>query len=200
VVDQYDRVLASSEPDHVLGPGEHPDIYEPLLAQHKSAVGLTAPVAMTDPTDQSQRHVMAFVPLHSVPWGLALGGSEAELAADTNRWEHQIALFGGVTLLLALGLVWLTTGGVARPIEALTTASRRIAGGDLDTPIPHEGEGEVRVLAQAFDEMRNDLQGRCRRWPWRRAATRGLSARWLMSCSRRTWTCASPRSTPLPQR
>ncbi|HVA23474.1 MAG TPA: ATP-binding protein [Chloroflexota bacterium] len=159
LVDQYDRVLASSEPDHVLGPGEHPDFYEPLLAQHKSAVGLTAPVAMTDPMDQSQRHVMAFVPLNSVPWGLALGGSEAELAADTNRWEHQIALFGGITLLLALGLVWLTTGGVARPIEALTTASRRIAGGDLDTPIPHEGEGEVRVLAQAFDEMRNDLQG-----------------------------------------
>jgi len=158
LVDQYDRVVASSEPGHALGSGEHPDFYEPLLAQHRTDIGVTSAMAMTDQADMGQRHVMAFVPLTSVPWGLALGGSEAELSADANHWEQQIVLFGGITLLLALGLVWLTTRGVARPIEALTTASRRIAGGDLSTPIPHEGEGEVRVLAEAFDDMRNDLQ------------------------------------------
>ncbi len=158
LVDQYDQVVASSEPGHALVPGEHPDLYGPLLAQHRSDVGVTSPVATTDHADMGQRHVMAFVPLDSVPWGLALGGSEAELSADANRWEHQILLFGGLTLLASMGLVWLTTRGVARPIEDLTRASRRIAGGDLTTPIPHEGEGEVRVLATAFDEMRNDLQ------------------------------------------
>lgn len=158
LVDQYGQVVASSEPGHALGPSEHPDFYGPLLAQHRTDVGVTSAMAMTDPADAGQRHVMAFVPLKSVPWGLALGGSDAELSADANQWQQQILLFGGITLLLALGLVWLTTRGVARPIEALTSASRRIAGGDLSTPIPHEGEGEVRVLAEAFDDMRNDLQ------------------------------------------
>lgn len=157
LVDQDDRVVAASEARDVLRPGEHPDFYEPLLAHHAGGVGLTAPVGPQDPSDQGQRHDMVFVPLQSVPWGLALGGSDAELSADAARWEGQVALFGGVSLALALLLVWFTTRSVARPILALVAASRRIAAGDLATPVPHAGEGEVRVLAEAFDTMRADL-------------------------------------------
>lgn len=158
LVDQFDRVVASSEPEDVLGPGEHPELYEPLLAERRSAVGLTAPVGASDPVHQGQRHVMAFVPLRTVPWGLALGGSDAELSADASRWQQQLVLFGGLSLALALLLVWLTTRSVARPILALAAASRKIADGDLATPVPRGGEGEVRVLAQAFDHMRGELQ------------------------------------------
>ncbi len=159
LIDQHDMVIASSEPDHALGTGEHPDFYEPLLAQRRSVVGLTAPVGpMHDPPDRGERHEMAFVPLRTVPWGLALGGSEAELSADANRWQQQIMLFGGLALGPALLLVWLTTRNVARPIQALTVASRQIAAGDLSTPIPRGGEGEVRELAQAFDHMRHELR------------------------------------------
>ncbi len=159
LIDQYDRVVASSETGHALGSGEHPDFYEPLLAGRSSAVGLTAPVGSVDPVDQGQRHEMAFVPLRSVPWGLAIGGSDAELSADANRWQQQIILFGGLSLVLALVLVWFTTRSVARPILALAAASRQIAAGNLGTPVPRGGEGEVRVLAQAFDDMRRGLQG-----------------------------------------
>ena len=158
LLDQDDRVVVSSEAEHVLGPGEHPDFYEPLMAEHRSAAGLTAPVGANDPADQGQRHDMAFVPLQTVPWGLALGGSDTELSADSNRWQSQIILFGAMSLGLALLLVWLTTRSVARPILALAAASRQIASGDLTTPIPRGGEGEVRVLAQAFDHMRGELQ------------------------------------------
>jgi PAS domain S-box-containing protein len=158
LIDQAGNVIVSSEPGHVLGPGEHPDFYAPILANHGSTVGLTAPVGPVDPADQGQRHEMAFVSLQSAPWGLALGGAEAELTADANRWQQQLVLFGGLTVALALLLVWLTTRSVARPIRALTAASRSIAAGDLSTPIPHEGEGEVRELAEAFDHMRHELQ------------------------------------------
>lgn len=158
LVDQDDRVVISSEAGRVLGLGEHPDFYDPLMAEHRSAVGLTAPVGVIDPADSGQRHDMAFVPLQNVPWALALGGSDAELSADSNRWESQILLFGTLSIGLALLLVWLTTRSVARPILALAAASRQIAAGDLATPIPHSGEGEVRLLAQSFDYMRGELQ------------------------------------------
>jgi two-component system phosphate regulon sensor histidine kinase PhoR len=158
LVDQNDRVVISSEADRPLGPGEHPDFYDPLMAEHRSAVGLTAPVTGLDPADAGQRHDMAFVPLRTVPWALALGGSDTELSADSNRWQSQILLFGSLSIVVALLLVWLTTRSVARPILALAAASRQIAAGDLSTPIPHGGEGEVRLLAQAFDHMRGELQ------------------------------------------
>ncbi len=158
LVDRSDTVLASSESGRVLTRGEHPDFYEPLLLDRRSAVGLTAAVGHMDPEDEGQRHDMAFVPLQGVPWGLALGGSDAELSAYASRWQQQITVFGGLVLGLALLMVWLTTRSVARPIEALTMASRQIAAGDLSTPIPRGGEGEVRELAQAFDQMRHELQ------------------------------------------
>jgi len=158
LLDHADRVVVSSETGHILGPGEHPDFYAPLMAEHRSAAGLTAPVGAADPADQGQRHDMAFVPLQTVPWAVALGGSDDELSADSSRWQNQIVLFGALSLGLALLLVWLTTRSVARPILALAAASRQIASGDLTTPIPRGGEGEVRVLAQAFDHMRGELQ------------------------------------------
>ena len=158
LIDRDDLVVASSEVARILHPGEHPDFYEPLLASRTSAVGLTEPVGAVDPADQGQRHDMAFVPLRNAPWALALGGSDTELSADAARWQVQIVVFGAVTLGLALLLVWLTTRSVARPILALAAASRLIAAGDLATPVPHGGEGEVRLLAQAFDHMRRELQ------------------------------------------
>ena len=157
LVDQDDVVVLSSEAGRGLGTGEHPDFYDPLMAEHRSAVGLTQPVGVADPADRGERHDMAFVPLRTVPWALALGGSDAELSADSNRWGSQILLFGTLSIGLALLLVWLTTRSVARPILALAAASRQIATGDLATPIPHGGDGEVRVLAQSFDYMRGEL-------------------------------------------
>lgn len=158
LVDATDRVLVSSESSRDLSPGEHPDFYEPLMAQQHSGIGLTAPVGAADLADQGQRHDMAFVPLTLTPWALALGGSDAELSAESGRWQSQILLVGSVLLGLALLLVWLTTRRVARPILALAAASQQIAAGDLETAIPRGGEGEVRVLAQAFDHMRGELR------------------------------------------
>jgi two-component system, OmpR family, phosphate regulon sensor histidine kinase PhoR len=158
LVDQQDRVIASTEQADQLGPGEHPDFYDPHLAHRTSGVGLTQPVGPNDPIDQGQRHDMAFVSLRTVPWGFALGGSDAEISADAARWEGQTIVLGALSLLVALLLVWITTRSVARPVLALAAASRQIASGDLTTPVPVGGEGEVRQLAQAFDHMRDKLR------------------------------------------
>ncbi len=158
LVDQTDRVIASTDPSEMLLSGEHPDFYDPHLAHRTSGVGLTAPVGPNDPADEGQRHDMAFVSLRTVPWGFALGGDDAELSIDSGRWESETVALGAASLLVALLLVWVTTRSVSRPVLALAAASRQIAAGDLATPVPPGGEGEVRVLAQAFDHMRQNLR------------------------------------------
>ncbi|TAK21838.1 MAG: sensor histidine kinase [Chloroflexota bacterium] len=157
LVDQAGQVIVSSEPGRELGPAEHPGFFRGLQALNASGVGVTEPIGDEDPAERGQRHVMAFVPMVNAQWGLLLGGSEAEFLASTNRWLGQIALSGGLSLLVALGLVWATTRSVVRPVRVLTLASARIAAGDLATPVPRIGEGEVGALAEAFDEMRRDL-------------------------------------------
>lgn len=158
LVDQSDHVIVASDAGETPRLGEHPDFYDPHLAAHTSGVGLTEPVGPADPADEGQRHDMAFVSLRHVPWGLALGGSDAELSADSARWEQQTIALGGAAMLVALLLVWITTRSVSRPVLALAAASRQIAAGDLATPVPQGGEGEVRVLAEAFDDMREKLR------------------------------------------
>jgi signal transduction histidine kinase len=58
----------------------------------------------------------------------------------------------------ALVLVYFTTRSIIVPIQALTAATRRIAEGDLDSPIKSRGQDEIGVLAHSFDEMRRRLK------------------------------------------
>ena len=156
--DQNLRLIATNEVGHALGPAEHPTFYRPLMAVHQKAVGLTDPIGDEDPADRGQRHIMAMVPLDAVPWGLGVGGSETAFTALIDRWRWEIVPLGLLMLGTVVLLVWTTQRTVVGPVRALITGVRRIAGGDLTSPVPRLGGGEVRALAEAFDQMRDHLR------------------------------------------
>jgi signal transduction histidine kinase len=158
LVDQNLRLIATNEPGRTLGPAEHPTFYAPLMARHESSVGLTDPIGDEDPQDRGQRHIMAFVPLKDVPWGLGLGGSETAFTAMTDRWRAYSIPLAALAPAIALVLVWLTRRRVVGPLQRLTHSSQAIADGDLTTPIPPSGDAEVQVLAQNLDTMRTRLK------------------------------------------
>jgi diguanylate cyclase (GGDEF)-like protein len=57
-----------------------------------------------------------------------------------------VALFSGVAFAIALSIV--------RPIQALSGAALRIAGGDIDVDLPEErGAAELRLLTRTFNRM-----------------------------------------------
>lgn len=78
--------------------------------------------------------------------------------------EQQNTLLGELLFfVLELGVLGaisasILTRGVARPLEALSGAVRRIRDGDLATPVHGGGEDELGVLAREVDEMREKLQ------------------------------------------
>lgn len=65
-----------------------------------------------------------------------------------------LVLSGSVTLLLG--------GLVSRPLSRLVRAARRIGSGELAVPIPVEGRGELRELAEALAAMKERLAARLR--------------------------------------
>jgi PAS domain S-box-containing protein len=160
LVDQELGLILSTESGHALSPAEHPTFYAPLMARHRSGVGLTDPVGEEDPDplDRGQRHVMAFVPLETVPWGLGLGGTEAGFTAAADTWRWHTLPLAGVALLITLFLVLVTRRSVVAPLRMLAQTARRMAEGDLNTPVPRLGQGEVRELAESFNDMRERLQ------------------------------------------
>ncbi len=70
----------------------------------------------------------------------------------------QVFLFASAVGLLFAGYL-LTRRTIVDPISALETATRRIAGGDLESPVEvvPTASGEVRALAQSFEGMRHEL-------------------------------------------
>ncbi len=82
---------------------------------------------------------------------------------DTGTASHQpflagvIAGFSGLFLAL-IGTGWLLGHYVVRPLEAVSRAAHRIAGGDLDFTVPQSRVGEVDEVSEAFQAMGKGLR------------------------------------------
>jgi signal transduction histidine kinase len=70
-------------------------------------------------------------------------------------------LFGvyAMVFLAVLGIAAVLSNRIARPIQRLTEATRRVAGGEMDVRVNLPGvDGEVGELIESFDVMTRDLQ------------------------------------------
>ncbi len=68
-------------------------------------------------------------------------------------------LIGGLaSLLLATLVSGLLARGLTGPVVRLTSATRRVAGGDYEVEVPVESNDEIGTLARAFNEMTEGLR------------------------------------------
>jgi len=74
--------------------------------------------------------------------------------AISSDLRQRLLLFG----VLAAGLAWFDVRQVVKPLTVLTSRARRMAGGDLDTPIASTRQDEVGALATSFESMRVRLK------------------------------------------
>ncbi len=160
LVDLGGRVLASTRGERVGQTSDHESTITGLIQGHRKAVsachGCHEPLASfpLPPT----REILAFAPLDMAPWGIAVHQSEDEALASTRAMQQRLLVLLVGAVASALVLVYFSTRSVLRPIQSLTAATRRIAAGDLETPIRFQARDELGVLARSFDEMRVQLR------------------------------------------
>jgi HPt (histidine-containing phosphotransfer) domain-containing protein/HAMP domain-containing protein len=106
------------------------------------------------------------VTLGIVRFGVATGSMDAALRESRESWrkskELAISLFVLLGLSAFLMAVWSSSvlaGRITRPIRSLTGSAIRIAQGDYRARIRPEGEDEIAMLAEAFEAMRDKVQG-----------------------------------------
>ena len=112
----------------------------------------------TDPGDENT--LSTAVPI--VRNGRTIGALEVEQSLDPVNTEvrNDVAALVGIGVLalaLGLGVAWILAGSIARPLNSLAGAARRMAGGDLATRAPTRGSSEQVELANAFNEMADRL-------------------------------------------
>jgi signal transduction histidine kinase/HAMP domain-containing protein len=160
IVDQNGIVVTRTEPGPELAPFEksdHSGHFAALIAAGKPTRGLCH--TCHEPVMKVEREdVLAFVPLSVARWGVVIRQSEEEALAPIRELRQNLLLAGIGLIVLTLLFVMVITENVVSRIRALTSASQKIAEGDLTSPVNPRGQDEVGVLAQTLDEMRAKLK------------------------------------------
>ncbi|MFQ5860219.1 MAG: ATP-binding protein [Dehalococcoidia bacterium] len=169
LVDSRGLIITTTDYGGFLKPGEHRDFY--LRMFQEGGVGVEnvpyIPWHVTAETRQEEHHVMAFAPLSSAPWGLAVGGSDKETFAPVTRLRNTILLAGALSLAVLWALTLLGARLLVRPVRSLTGAARQMAEGNLERPIRVGEGGEIGVLGESLEAMRVQLRAsleQVRRW------------------------------------
>jgi signal transduction histidine kinase len=103
--------------------------------------------------------IIAAARLHEAPWTVAVNQEQAETFAEARRLRNAILWLGPTLLALALLFAWGAARSVRRPIGLLTLSAERIAGGDLEEPIPRLPDDEIGRLGRSLERMRVALKG-----------------------------------------
>ena len=159
IVDQNGLVVTRTEPGPELSffeKSDHSGRFAALIAAGEPARGVCHTCHQSEQRIATE-DVLAFVPLTSASWGVVIRQSEAEALAPASGLRQSLILSGLLLVTVALVFVVVTTRDVGSRITTLTTASRRIAEGDLKSPVARLGHDEVGVLATTLDDMRLKL-------------------------------------------
>lgn len=162
VVDSSGRVLISSIATRTNQTIDNLDVINRLFIEGKP--GVETCLGCSGEADfEVSDEVIAFAPLQRVPWGVVVQQRSQEAFAPVHKLTFQNLLLGLVIMVGALGLVWVTTNSVIKPIQLLTSATRQIADGDLDISIEglmgrHYHKDEIGTLAGSLNTMKVRLK------------------------------------------
>ncbi|NCT85233.1 MAG: response regulator [Comamonadaceae bacterium] len=116
----------------------------------ESGSGLTRDYAGVE-VISSWRHLPA------LDWGISVNLDAAEAFAPAHALRNRLLLALGLALALAAALGLLLRRRIVEPVELLSGAVARIAGGQLDERAPVRGFSEFRALARGFNHMTDQL-------------------------------------------
>jgi signal transduction histidine kinase len=159
LIDQYGVVIASTANDRLYSQADHQHFLEGLIASQSSAVGTCHGCHQNGSTGVRVQDVMAFAPLLSRPsWGVDIRQPQAAAFGTTDLLRWKILVWALAVALVALFFAWGVATSVTAPLSMLVRVAGRIAGGELQTPIPELGRDEVGRLGSALERMRIALK------------------------------------------
>ncbi|MCX8132603.1 MAG: methyl-accepting chemotaxis protein [Roseococcus sp.] len=84
---------------------------------------------------------------------------KAEALTASRAMLNAVLVTSGVIVVLLLLSAWLTTRAIATPLRALSGVVGRIAAGDADAPVPHQGRrDEIGRIAGALETLRGEVK------------------------------------------
>lgn len=161
LVDGNGLILARTNPaspPQLFERSDHPGRFATLISRGEATVGVCHRCHEVQETlVERRRDMLAFAPLSTAPWGVAIRQSEDEALAPSFQLRQRLLLLGLVIVTITALLVWTMMRGIIRPIKTLTSSIKRVAEGDFKVALPFNRQDEIGQLASAFLSMTRDL-------------------------------------------
>jgi HD-GYP domain-containing protein (c-di-GMP phosphodiesterase class II) len=158
VVDNRGRLIAHSDPSKPLAADvSQVDIVRRFLASNRKT-GETLPFAI--PAQGGPRKMLGtYMPVpDDSGWGVIVQVEEEKAFYTAIDLRRKSMILVAMVTALAVILGSLFAGQISRPIQRLAEGARRLAGGNYDTRVAIRSENEVGVLADAFNQMGEEIQ------------------------------------------
>jgi HD-GYP domain-containing protein (c-di-GMP phosphodiesterase class II) len=158
VVDGRGRVVAHSDPDRAqedLDMSEVEIVRQFLASQGRT--GATVPFTITTPKGPVKM-LGTYTSIPDTGWGVIVQVEERK--AYYSAFQMRDQSFGLVSLVafLAVVLGTLFAREISKPIDELARGARRLAAGDYGTRVNVKAANEVGLLADAFNQMGEEIQ------------------------------------------
>ncbi len=159
LVDQHGVVIASTDEARLYKESDHRDFLATLIDQRTPAAGTCHGCHQSGPVKSRVDEVMAFAPLPSrASWGVSIRQPRDQAFSNVSDLRRKVLIWGPLLILLSLGFALGAASSITAPLSTLAGTAKRIAAGELQTPIPDLGSDEVGHLGRALEQMRVALQ------------------------------------------
>jgi sigma-B regulation protein RsbU (phosphoserine phosphatase) len=102
---------------------------------------------------------ICYAPIPSSGWTLSVIFPRDELFSDINRLKGTAGLLAAGGVLLLSFVIVLISRSISRPLRAMAKATKEMAQGNLDAPVPVvKSHDEVGILAESFSRMGESLK------------------------------------------
>ena len=101
---------------------------------------------------------VAFAPLESVDWQLAIQANNANVMAPITTMRYMSILIGIIAVIIGMVVAYYIAGYISKPILKLRDSANVIAGGDLTEKVEIENKDEIGELADAFNQMVDNIK------------------------------------------
>ena len=157
LIDHNEIVVASDNPSRLFQHHDHDGMLSRMISEGRDGIlecrhGFSHPDAEVKPVDR-----LAFVPLSTAKWGVIVGQDEDDIFAPAIGLKRMffvlVFIFVGTSIVFSFGI----SMSIVKPLKALMSSTKKIASGDLSTPVGKLGSDEILMLSKSFDDMRKKL-------------------------------------------
>jgi HD-GYP domain-containing protein (c-di-GMP phosphodiesterase class II) len=158
VVDSRGRMVAHSSPDRAQGDLDMSNV--PIVQQFLASqgrVGTTVPFEVDTPSGPVKM-LGTYTGVPETGWGVIVQVEERKAYYSALQMRDQSFWLVSLVTFLAAVLGVLFAREISKPIDELARGARRLAAGDYGTRVAVRTANEVGLLADAFNQMGEEIQ------------------------------------------